>query len=408
MKITRRTFLQNASIAGSAMALTSLPVWAPEQSATPTDPGDRVDPWIEISEAAYLNNAREISRMASGKPILAVLKNNAYGLGAAEVGLILDKAPQVEGFAVVKAEKALEMRAAGVRKPILLMAEFAEQDGSDLVRNDITLGVSANQAGARLSSLSKALNRPAKVHLYLDSGLGRMGMPYHRALPWIQDLAHRDEVYIQGTFTTLTTPDDFAREQLERFKTLAQEARSMGIDLGKRHAAPSSSLLRLPASHLDMVRPGILLHGSFPSGTATEREMGDLRPTFRLRARVVRVEQLRAGDTIGFARFYTAEKPTWIGTIPIGWADGYASAAENGAQVLVGDRMYRVVNVNASHCNIELGAEPSVRIGEVATLIGPDHAAITPQGFADDIKGHTYLQINYKESIPKFVYPTLK
>jgi len=151
-----------------------------------------------------------------------------------------------------------------------------------------------------------------------------------------------------------------------------------------------------------MVRPGILIHGSPPGGG--ELTKIDLQPVFRLRARVVRMEQLRKGDTVGFSRFYEAKKPVWVATVPVGWADGYSSAAENGAVVLVNNKLYRVINVNASHCNLEIGEEEEVKIGDVATLIGPDNHEITPQGFANRIDGHNYLQINFKEMLPKFVF----
>lgn len=147
----------------------------------------------------------------------------------------------------------------------------------------------------------------------------------------------------------------------------------------------------------------ILLHGSFPLINSEAAKLYNLQPTFRLKARVIRVEKLRAGDSIGFSRFYTAKSEEWIATVPIGWADGYDSRSENGAKVLVGDTVYAVVNVNASHCNLLLGQSKTVRVGEVATLIGPDRPEITPVGFARLINGHNYLQINYKESIPKYV-----
>ncbi|MEM7382503.1 MAG: alanine racemase C-terminal domain-containing protein, partial [Bacteroidota bacterium] len=126
-------------------------------------------------------------------------------------------------------------------------------------------------------------------------------------------------------------------------------------------------------------------------------------PTYRLKARVIRMERLKKGDTIGFSRFYELPEDQWIATVPIGWADGYASSAENGAKVLIKDELFTVVNVNASHCNLVIGKEKKVAVGDIATLIGPDVPEITPEGFAHLIDGHNYLQINYKESLPKFV-----
>jgi len=202
----------------------------------------------------------------------------------------------------------------------------------------------------------------------------------------------------------LTTPKDFATVQIERFRTIVQRLETMGIRVQKGHLAPSQSILELKESHMDIVRPGILLHGSFPIAQMHMQEVFTLQPTFRLRARVIRVEKLLKGETIGFSRFYELKQDQWIATIPIGWADGYHSAAENGAKVLINETLYDVVNVNASHCNVVIGQEKSVSVGDIATHIGPDRPEITPEGFGKLVNGHNYLQINYKESIPKYVY----
>ncbi|MEO0333986.1 MAG: alanine racemase C-terminal domain-containing protein, partial [Bacteroidota bacterium] len=178
------------------------------------------------------------------------------------------------------------------------------------------------------------------------------------------------------------------------------------IPTGLKHLAPSYSLLDVPASHQEAVRPGILLHGSFPLAEMPEAKKHPLQVPYRLKASVIRLEELKAGDTIGFSRFYQVEQDEWIATLPIGWADGYDSGAENGAKVLLAGKLYPVVNVNASHANIALGANTKVKVGDVATLIGPERPEITPEGFGKLVKGHNYLQINYKESIPKQVYET--
>ena len=123
-----------------------------------------------------------------------------------------------------------------------------------------------------------------------------------------------------------------------------------------------------------------------------------------MKAPVIRLEKLNAGDTIGFSRFYKLEKDEWIATLPVGWADGYNSGAENGAMVLLGGKLCRVVNVNASHANISLGSETKVKVGDTVTLISPDYPELTPEGFGKLVKGHNYLQINYKESITKKIY----
>ena len=141
-----------------------------------------------------------------------------------------------------------------------------------------------------------AAGRPARAHVYLDTGMSRMGVPYHRALPWLLEVTRLENVQIEGTFTGFTEDPEFDVEQLRRFTELAAEARSRGANLGLLHAASSAGVFNFREAHLDLVRPGISLFGAYPSNEGTEREIAQLRPAFRLRARVVRVQRLRPGD----------------------------------------------------------------------------------------------------------------
>ncbi|UII81318.1 alanine racemase [Flagellimonas sp. CMM7] len=403
MQSYRRLFLKKLSLGTLGLGIPLSKLWPMASN------GDRfstkgVNPWLEISKNAYLHNAEIISKMAKGTAILAVLKNNAYGIGDVEVAKILDESPHIHGFAFVKETRCLALRKAGVKKPILLMGDFATDLGEVLIKEDITLSIFSKESLKKIMALPKHDEQKIKVQLYFDTGLGRMGIPYDADLDWIKELAQQDHVSITGLFSTLTTPPDFAKEQIKRFKTLANELAGMGIKVEHQHVAPSLSLLDLEESYLNLVRPGILLHGSFPLLKMSLSKQFPLRPTYRLRARVIRMELLKKGDTIGFSRFYKIPEDQWIATIPIGWAEGYSSAAENGAKVLINDKLFTVVNVNSSHCNVMIGKEKQVEVGETATLIGPDAPEITPEGFAQLIDGHNYLQINYKESLPKYVF----
>lgn len=203
--------------------------------------------------------------------------------------------------------------------------------------------------------------------------------------------------------TMLTSDAAFAAEQLRRFTRVREQLVPRAVDGGLFHVAASSPLLHHPESLFDAVRPGILLHGSLPGGGETEAALIDVRVAFRLRAGIVRVERLPAGSTLGFSRFYTVERPTWIATVPIGWGDGYPSAAENGAVVAAKGRTFPVVNVNGSHTNILLGDEKELDVGDSTTLIGYDDPAVTPEGLAERIGGHNYSQIDFKGYLPKFI-----
>jgi alanine racemase len=212
--------------------------------------------------------------------------------------------------------------------------------------------------------------------------MSRMGVPYHRALPWLEGLA-RTDLTVDGTFMGFTEEADFDREQLRRFQGVVERARAGGIALGALHAASSNGVFHLPEAHLDMVRPGIALFGAYPSDWQRERAMAELRPAVRLRARVVRVEQLRAGDGVSYGHNYVADRPTWVATLPVGHTDGVPREAVEGAKVLIGGRLYPIIGaVSASHSIVEVGDEERVRIGDEATLLGPDHPELAPNAVA--------------------------
>jgi len=334
------------------------------------------DPWLEIDSAALRHNVKEVSRLAGGRPILAVVKNNSYGLGDTAVGPVFDACPEVAGIACVRTSEAVAMREAGVKKPILNMAEVSEEEAAELVERNVWLSCWLDDSGERLDRLARRFRRPIPVHLYIDAGMGREGMPYYRALPWIEDLIRRKSARIDGTYQMFVHELDFDREQIARFIQLTSEAKSKGLPLGKLHSAPSFEVFFLPESHLDLVRPGNALLGNYPEREGA-KDKAELRAVFRLRARVARVEQLRAGDSASFGRRYMATRPTWIALLPVGHTDGYPSGTANTSKVFINRKLYPVVSVvSSTHTIVEIGDEKTVNVGDVATLIGPDDPAI--------------------------------
>ncbi len=340
------------------------------------------EPWIDVDPAALRHNARTVASLAGGRPVLAVVKNDGYGLGAARVGPILDQAPEVAGFAVVRAWEALALREAGVRKPVLLMGLTDGEEAVELVLRGVRLAPFTDDAVATITAAARVLGDLVPVHLYIDTGMNRLGMPHHRALPWMEELNAAGVARVEGTFMTFTESDDFDDEQLSRFLDLTGRAREQGVELGRLHAASSNGLFFHPPAHMDMVRTGLVLYGAYPAG-ARELDRADLRVAFRLRARVVRVEQLRPVDSVNYGREYIAQRHTWVATIPMGHADGYPRGAANRARVLIGGRTYPVIGaVSASHVIVEIGDERTVQTGDVANLLGPDHDEVHPNTVA--------------------------
>ncbi len=399
MTVSRRTF-----VAGAATAALARPLSLPALTSQVPDPRERFDPWLEIDPAALRYNVGVVSRLSGGRPIMAVIKNNAYGLGLSTVAAVLEDLPEIMGFAVVKTDAAIALRDAGIRKPVLLMGLFSEADGPELLARDIDVILGTDDAGDRVVAAARRAGKPARVHAYLDTGMSRMGIPYHRALPWFERMGSLG-LEMQSTFMAFAEEAEFDREQLRRFNEVTGAAKAAGVELGALHAASSNGVYHLPDAHLDLVRPGCALYGAYPSDAEAEHAMAELHPAVRLRARVVRVERLRAGDSVSYGRGYVAERATWVATLPVGHTDGYPRQAVEGAQVLINGALYPAIGaVSASHTIIELGEEPSVSIGDVVTLLGPDDPAIRPNALAAATGRSVYdILMHLNPALPKVI-----
>jgi alanine racemase len=403
--MTRRDLMKLAAAMPAAALGPAVASAAQPRRSMQLRPGggpDGFDPWIEVIGPAFRHNAAEVSRLAGGRPILAVIKNNGYGIGDQLVGPLLDACREIFGIACVRPAEALAMRAAGVRKPILTMAELGEEESADLVRRDITLSCWFDDAPARLARVARRARRRVPVHLYLDTGMNREGMPIARALPWMDALSKQPDVRIDGVYQMFVHDLEFDAVQLQRFTGILDQASAKGVKLGVRHAAASYELHRLPATHLDMVRVGNALFGS-PAGEGALAKP-DFKVVYRLKTRVARVERVEPGESAGFGRAFKPALPTSVALLPIGHTDGYPSSAAGACEVLIGGRLYPVVGggIASAHTLVDVGAEPAVRIGDVATLVGPDHPAILPAEIGSRTKlGYYQLMTKFSALLPR-------
>jgi alanine racemase len=343
----------------------------------PVSQDSSFDPWVEISADHLRHNVLEISRRVDSRPILAVIKNNGYGGGVANVAQVLDGETAIAGFAVVKLHEAMTLREAGIRKPILLLGPFDDTNLTDAVSRDV-MPMVYTPIGPVLDRIAAKLQRRVPIHVCIDTGIGRVGVPYRDAAPLIRDLAGRRSIELRGTMMTFTEDPELDPEQMRRFQDLCSALQGEGISLGARHAASSFGLFQRPDAFLDMVRPGMAIYGMYSENTFRRSGIMDLRPALSLKARVAYVKRLRKGDTAGYDRAYTAWQDVWVATLPVGHADGWPRDATKGAKVRINGDLYPVIAaVSASHCIIELGpdsavltatGEPRVKIGDVATL----------------------------------------
>ena len=364
MKTGRRSFLA-ALAAGPALAALDL------RAQTPVPPNEThasFDPWVEVRPDHLRHNVQEIATRVASRPILAVIKNNGYGLGIANAGRALEPLDTIAGLAVVKLNEAVALREAGVRKPVLLMGPFDERDLEEAVSRDI-MPMVYTPIGDALDQVSAKLRKQIPIHVCLDTGMGRVGAPFRDAAALIRDLAGRSSVRIEGMQTTLSEDEEFDREQVSRLRSVARSLAQDGIDVGRLHAASSFALFQNADAFLDMVRPGMAVFGVYSEQPFRHSGILDLRPTAAMRARVAYVKRLRRGDSAGYGRAYVAEDDVWVATLPVGHVDGLPRVAAQGGRVRIGDASYPIIAaISASHTIVEIGAEERVRAGDVATI----------------------------------------
>jgi alanine racemase len=389
--VNRRTFLGAGTLAGASVLLHRRLDAQARGASTPTE---SFDPWIEVHAANLAHNASEVSRAAGKRPILAVIKNNGYGLGVATVARLLEPLPEISGFAVVKLDEAVTLRDRGVKKPVLLMGPFTTADLATLTAKDI-MPMVYTPIGAELEKAAATLGRPLDLHVCVDTGIGRVGVPYTEAAPLIRDLATRKNLRIAGVQMTFTEDQVFDQEQLARFNALTGDLTKSGVALGRRHAASSYTFFQHDNAWLDMVRPGMVLYGVYPDPKFRTGAKVSLRPAVGLRARVAYVKRLAAGASAGYERAYMAKADTWIATLPIGHTDGWPRVAAKGARVRINGRHYPVIaSVSASHTIVEIGSEQTVRAGDVATMYDwldgsrPEDVAVACGGSVYDLLMH--------------------
>jgi len=359
MKSSRRSFLST---------IAAIPFLSPIQRYTMARPDDSTyDPWIEVSAAHLRWNVDQVSRRVAGRPILAVIKNNGYGLGVVNVARILEPLSAIAGFAVVKLNEAVTLRDAGIAKPILSLGPFSESELEEMVGRSITPMI-YTPVESMLDKVSRKLNATVTVHVCVDTGIGRVGVPFRKAPSLLRSLAARSSVRIEGTMMTFTEDPDFDKEQLQRFRSLCDGLEKEGIGLGKKHAASTFGLFQIPEAFLDMVRPGMALFGMYPEQEFRTMDLMDLKPAVALRAKVIYVKRLEKGESAGYDRVFHPKEERWVATIPVGHADGYPRSATKGARVRIGKNRFPVVAISASHTIVDLGTQTSVRVGDTATM----------------------------------------
>lgn len=328
-----------------------------------------------IDLSAVADNLRAVRHRVGNREVLLAVKADAYGHGAVPVSRHVQETGTADQLGVATVPEALELRGAGITLPILKLSHvLSGAEAEAAVGADVALTV-VDEASARLTSTAaRTLGRVAQVHLKVDTGMRRIGAQPEAVVALARHIQSLPAIDLVGLMTHLPvsdTPDGVAytENQLALFHRLADEVQAVSGPLPYIHAANSGGICGHPASWGTLVRPGIMAYGSFPDHQ-TPRTVR-LRPAYSLATRVSAVKRVRAGETVGYGRTWTAAHDTTIATIPIGYADGYSRLLSNRGNALVGGHRHSIAGrVCMDQTMLDLGPDSTVTTGDEVILIG--------------------------------------
>ena len=329
--------------------------------------------WIEIRLSRLQQNLKTLKTQAGdASQVLAVVKANAYGHGLLKIAENL--AGQVTYLGVSSLREALELKEHAVDSRIFIFGRLLSEELPAALVEGLTLSVSSFEEARDISDLSLSLSQKTQVHIKVDTGMGRLGIPFAQALPTIIKIAQLEGINAEGIYTHFPIAESesmFTHQQLNDFTHLVESLEGIGISFEFRHASNSAATIRIKTPYLNLIRPGLTLYGVYPSPTLEESIR--LAPILTLKSRLITVKHLSAGDSAGYGRDFIAKKPTTIGVLPIGYSHGYPFTASNRAQVLFKGKRYSLAGrVSMDYLTIDLGSDAIAKLGDEVTLIGEE------------------------------------
>lgn len=345
-------------------------------------------------DAVYKNieNTRKIIRNDS--KIMAIVKADGYGHGAIPVAKTLDPLVEVYGIAII--QEGIELREAGITKPILILGFTPKEYYDELVKYDITQTVFQYDMAKEISGEALKQNKKAKIHIKLDTGMSRIGFQDSReSIDSIKKMSKLEGIQIEGIFTHFAKADSLdktmARNQLKTFLDFVYRLEAEGVKIPIKHASNSAGIIDMPEANLDMVRSGISTYGLYPSEEVNKSRL-PLIPALELKSVVVHVKELDKGIGIGYGSTYVTKKKTMVATIPIGYGDGYPRRLSNIGRVLIKGQSAPIIGrICMDQFMVDVTGIQDVKAGETVTLIGRDQDEfISVEELADLVGSFNY------------------
>ena len=348
----------------------------------------------DISLDAILANMESMKRnLKEGVQIAAVLKTNAYGHGAVEIAKVLEPLDYVWGYAVAAFEEAVELREAGLRKPILLLGYVFPYCYQELAKMNIRPAVFREDMLEQLSAAAKAAGKKIKIHIAVDTGMSRIGIfPDETGLDFVKKALETEGLQVEGMFTHFARADEadrsFTEEQLEKFVWLTEAVNErLGYEIPIRHCSNSAGIIEYPHANMSMVRAGITLYGLWPSDEV-RKDIVPLQPVMSLRSHIIYIKEISAGTPVSYGGTWAPDHTVRLATVPVGYGDGWPRSLSNKGYVLIrGQKAPIRGRVCMDQFMVEVTDIPDAAEGDEVTLIGRDGDAYISMEEVGDLSG---------------------
>jgi len=337
--------------------------------------------WAEINLSNLEHNYRALRGMLPrGCRFLGVVKANAYGHGAIPVAKKLEELG-AEYLAVACLDEAIELREAGVTRPILILGPTPLEFADEVIRYELTQAVQDLTDANALSEAAVRADKTLKIHIKVDTGMSRLGFlcdeaNVDRSVEEIRKICVLPNLEAEGIFTHFANADGdeaYSMTQLTRFLNALDKLSARGVKFEIRHCAASAAVLNYPCAHLDMVRPGIALYGHYPDPSCEGLDGPGLLPVMTLKTRIVAVRELPAGTCISYGCTHVLQRDSRVAVLPIGYADGMERLLSNRTQMLLhGQRVPVLGRVCMDMCMVDVTDLTEVAVGDEVTVFGPE------------------------------------
>lgn len=355
--------------------------------------------YIEVSLDNILNNMDQMKKhIADNTKILAVVKTDGYGHGSVPIARAIEGLDYLFGYAVATAEEALELREAGIEKPILILSYSFPYAYPMFVEEEIRVTVFRHDMLKELGEIACSQGKEAIVHIKVDTGMGRIGItPDEAGISFIKEAINTPGIKLEGIFTHFACADmedlSSAREQVKIFKEFVGKAeQETGYQIPIHHCSNSAGIVQLSEANMDLVRAGITMYGLMPSDEV-RIDVISLKPALSLHSHIAYIKEMTPGQTISYGSTYVVEKTMKVATIPLGYGDGYPRSLSGKGYVLIrGQKAHILGRICMDQFMVDVSDIADVKEGDKVTLIGRNGA----DQISADVLGEMSGRFNYE------------